>query len=750
MAKIGPQIPGGIPRPRTEAGGDAKPAKAPASPQTPGAKGGPPAPASNPTVQAQQVVQQFGSAFASAGKLASQLMRGLGTATPAQQRRNEKTEKSDEAKGEQHAEGEHGAEEAGDKNPLMSAFAALKRSKLFRFRKTRKKQPGKAGHVETSTGIILEDDDYNEQEREQRKARDYLAGDEQEQSQFNQARREALFMQHLERQGEPPSRLARHLNSQLGSSRDQEFKHLLSDQVRPQMEAMATKVGEVPTDERRALAALVSRAAYQVGTQGSGTFEKLLSAAGTAEAEQLAEAADTVATQAAQLKQALQRASNPAYRAALIEAARGSLEKIAADSVALPPEERQKTWMLLLRAAETLRPESHAALAEAVVTGVLGTRRPNAADMVAEALGPALQMVPGGGSWVIQLIITFAARGQTQTSERLANEVHTVLHEARTRCVPAFKQLRDLKSRPSKGTDSEEKLLREVEAVAPLLVSLIPACSQVLEKGTAMPPGAAPLIGEAAIAMATLDLLGPTSAGQGLLRHALLSQERDGQTFLTTLPKVARTLAQPQVVRPIVESGLVVASYQSGARLFLEHIATYTSRALAAPVLARSQKGDASSARALLRSAIRSNAELFGLTPDGAYVAADALETLREKPNPMALQRTLSLLEKIRLKHNAAKFPYLVEPLKALATALGERAAPIVPTQGQGTGSRPAFTLTRLELAMDQAALQKQQTASRPALPPEPAATPRQTSSRPALAAEPRSSSPGGPPRGRK
>lgn len=247
-----------------------------------------------------------------------------------------------------------------------------------------------------------------------------------------------------------------------------------------------------------------------------------------------------------------------------------------------------------------------------------------------------------------------------------------------------------------------------------------------------MPPGAAPLVSEAVVAMAALDLLGPTAAGQRLLRHALLAQERDGQTFLTTLPKVARTLAQPQVVRPLVESGLVVASYQSGARLFLEHVATYTSRALAAPILARSQKGDAASARALLRSAVRSNAELFGLTPDGAHLAADAIEALRDKPNPMALQRTLSLLEKIRLKHNAAKFPYLVEPLKALATALGERAAPVVPMQGQGTGSRPVVSLTRLELAMDQAALLKQQTASREAPAPEP---------KPA---------PGGPARGRK
>jgi hypothetical protein len=93
---------------------------------------------------------------------------------------------------------------------------------------------------------------------------------------------------------------------------------------------------------------------------------------------------------------------------------------------------------------------------------------------------------------------------------------------------------------------------------------------------------------------------------------------------------------------------------------------------------------------------------LFGLTPDGAHVAADALETLRDKPNPMALQRTLALLEKIRLNHSATKLPFQAEPLRALAAALGEREAPVIPQQSQGTGSRPAASLTRLELAMDQ------------------------------------------------
>jgi hypothetical protein len=222
------------------------------------------------------------------------------------------------------------------------------------------------------------------------------------------------------------------------------------------------------------------------------------------------------------------------------------------------------------------------------------------------------------------------------------------------------------------------------------------------------------------LALASLDLLGPTAAGQKLFRQALLSQERDGQTFLTTIPKVARTLAQPQVVRAIIEGGLVAASYLHGGQRFLEHVATYTSQALAAPVRARSQKGDAPSARALLRSGIRNNAMLFGLTPDGARVAADALEALREKPGSMALQRTLIVLEKIRAQHPLPNVILTVEPLKAVAVALGERAGPLVPQQGQGTGSRPALTLTRLEIAMDQAALLKQQAASREPPAPEP------------------------------
>jgi hypothetical protein len=194
---------------------------------------------------------------------------------------------------------------------------------------------------------------------------------------------------------------------------------------------------------------------------------------------------------------------------------------------------------------------------------------------------------------------------------------------------------------------------------------------------------------------------------------------------LTTLPRVALTLAQPQLVRSFVENGLIAASYRAGGQLFLEHVATYTSRALAGPVLARSQKGDASSARVLLRSAVRSNAALFGLDPDGARLAAEALDALRDKPGPLALQGTLILLEKIRHKYSLAKKPGTVEPLKDLALALAGRAPPSLPQPGESGGSRPPVMLTQLEVTLDQASHLKQKPPSREVPEHEPEPPPR-------------------------
>jgi hypothetical protein len=685
-------------------------------------------------VQAQQVAQQFGSAFVSAGRLASQLVRGLVTPPSggaAQSRRTEErsTEGAEEAQGTQHSpEAGQGPNEAAEKSPLQAAFAALKRTRLFRFRKKRTERTGNAS-------LLILGDDYDERERDHHRARAWL-GDEQERTVFEEARSEALFLLHLERQGEPPTRLLRHLNSRLVTTADREFKHLLIDQVRPQMEALAGRVAELPTGERRELVVLTARAAYQVGVRSSTAFEKLLRSAAVAEAAELANSSEGVAVRAAQLERGFRGGASPVYRAALLEASRGSLEKLAGSAVGLAPQEQHLTWSSLLHLAEGLELELLPVMAETVVAGGLGTQRPDAAGTLAEALGAALKRAPGGGGLAVQLIVSLSARGEVKAAERLAGALCELLREARLRCIPIFRNLRVARGQP--GAAGEAELLRGLEAFAPLMASLMPACAQVLEKAKAMPPGAVALVGEALLALASLDSVGATVAGQRVLRRTLLAQERGAQTFLAALPRVARTLAQPQFVRPLMDSGFAPVNYRGDGQLFLDHVATQLSRALAGPVLARSQKGDAPAARVLLRSALRDNAALFSLKPEGARLAGDALEALRDRPGAMPLQKSLALLDKIRRQHAPAPQPAGTEPgpssinpLHGLATALAGR-KPAGLQRGPCESSRKPDSLSLLEVAVDQTSHSKR----RAALPGASAHTP--------------ASSPGDAPRSRK
>ncbi len=715
MAKIGSPLPPGIGRsPAPGPAGRAEPAAAPQPRQDVAPQHSPPEapPVAN---SPQQVAQQFGSAFASAGRLATQFVKGLvtGANTSQPQRAEERSIKRDEegTSAPHSQEAEPQPDEAGRQNPFMAAFSALKRSRLFRFNKTRRKRAWQSEEV----SALLLGDDYDEEEQDQHHARAWL-GNDQEDTTFDQARREALLLLHLERQGEPPVRIARQLNFQFGGNPDREFKHLLSDEVRPQMDAMADRVEQISPEERRALAAMVSRAAYQVGIRSAANFAKLLGAAGAAEAAQLVASSEPVVERAAQLERALRRAASPAYRAALIEAGRGFLETLAGEVVELAPQEQPLVWSLLLRSAESLEPESLSLMAHAIVTGGLGDQRSGQRGLIAEALRPALTIVPEGGSWVVQLILVLSARGEAREAEQLAEVLRGVIHEARGGCIPSFQNMHAVRSQPAGGA-GEHKVLRELDSRAPSLVALMPACAQVFEMGSAIPPAAAALIDEASLALASLDVVGATASGQRLLRQALLAQERGSQTFLTAIPRVASALAQPQWVQPLVEGGLTPESYQTGGRLFLKHVATQTGQALIGPVLARSQKGDAPSARVLLRSAIRNNAALFGLKPEGARLAADVLETLRDKPLSGSLERALVLLQKIRFQHASSKQASSAETLQGLARALAERGLGPAPQQAQSR--REPVRLTALEIAIDQS-LHARQKASAPAAAPEP------------------------------
>jgi hypothetical protein len=675
------------------------------------------------TVQAQQVAQQFGSAFLSAGRLASQLVKGLVTPPTAQPRRSEKasSERAEGDKGEsQHAEGEQGAGEAQEHSPLMSAFAALKRTRLFRFRKARKL---KGGRVQVTSSLVLEDDDYKEKERNHQHARSWL-GDDQEESTYNQAKREALLLQHLGNQGEPPSHIARHLNSQLGGGQDREFKHLLTDQIRPQMEAMAEQVPELSTEERRALAALVSRAAYQVGVKSAVSFTRLLASAGEVEAAVLADSSEAVPVRAAQFEQALRRAASPEYRAALVGAGRASLEKLAGEAARLKPEERLLTWVSLLRAAGSLEVEVLPSLADSVVSGLLASGGPQAAGALTESLGPALRLAPGGGSWAVHLILILAAHGEVKAAERLADVLREEFRQARAQCTPLLTSLRELRASKNAAT-GEANVLHLLEGAGQLQAALIPACARVLELEQNLPPGASALAPEAVLCLGTFNTLAATAPGQQVLRLALLAQERGSETFLNTLPQVALSLANPKLVRPLWDNGLTPAHYQPAGRPFLEQIALQTGRALAGPVVARSQKGDAAAAKVLLRSGVRGNAALFGLTADGARHSADVLEILRDKPGPEALRRTLFRLGKIRKQYSLEKKPSGAERFQALATALAAREGG-PPRQAPGERSRKAEGLTALEVAVDQSVHAKQKPGPL-VIPPRPPPTAKPT-----------------------
>jgi len=709
MAKIGaPQSPV-IPRSQGPTSAQkAGPAAAPAAPEA-------------PPVQAQQVAQQFGSAFVSAGRLASQLVKGLiSNPNAAPQRRTEKrsAEQAGEGQGSRQApEAEH-----GEPSALSTAFAALKRTRLFRFRKVRRKRAGGSGQVETASLIVLEEDDYSEKEREHRRALSWL-GQEQEETSFDQARREAMFLQHLERQGEPPSRIARELNSQFEVTRELEFKQLLSTQVRPQMDALAERVEQLPTEERRALAALVSRAAHQVGVRSSEAFARLLSSTGAAEAAWLAASKGSAPERAAQLEQSLRRAASPRYRAALVEAGRDGLEKLGREAVRLAPEQRHLVWVSLLRSAGSVEVESLPAMAEAVLAGVLGAQRAGAAGPLAEVLVPALKVAPEGGSWVVHVIVGLAGRGEVKAAEQLAEAFRGLLREARGGCIPHFKDLRTLRTRPNPDKEGVAGVLRQLDTAAALHTALIPACSQVLEKGSALPPASAMLIGEALISLASLDVVGAVAPGQRLLHRALLTQERGSQTFLSTLPRVALTLGQPQLSRSLVDNGLMPASYLFGGQLFLEHVGTYTAQALTGPVLARSQKGD-TSAKVLLRSAIRGNGALFGFNSDGSRLAADVLEVVRDRPGSMPLPRVLRQLDRLRRKHPSGQKPFSVNTLEGLATALVGSARPVLPPRAQRSeGLRGTASLSALEVAVDQTAHARKTAAAK--VPEPPPAPPR-------------------------
>ena len=587
------------------------------------------------------------------------------------------------------AQQQQAAGQQGAKRAFTGAFTALKQTRLFRNLK-------KGGlRSRFATGLVGLFEDHLETDLDHQRARSYLKG-EVEEDEYGQAQREARMLQHLEKLGGHPTHLVRYLLSLLGMDRDRDFKHFIVDQLKPRLDALAARVPELAPRERRLIAALIARASYQVGVRSAENFAKLLSSAGAAEAAHWAKSPDRPAARAQQLVQALRRAASPVYRTALIGAGRENLKKLSGETVGLVPDELHLTWAYLLRAAECLESDALATMADALVAGFFSRGGPGAVGRLSEGLERAMKQAPGGAGLVVQLIITLTARGEVKAARQLGEVLLGVYQHARTTCIPVLNALREQDAQRAPES-SKEGLYRQLEVRGSLLVGLLPACSRTLEKGQGLPEGSIALTTEALLCLATLSALGATASGQQLLHRELLAQERGRETFLSTLPRVALILSQPSLVQLLWEAGLTTTHYKYAGRPYLERVSLHTGRALVNPMLARTRKGDVATAKTLLRSMIRGNAALFGLSADGAHLAAEALEAQRDKPDMVPLKKTLYRLAKIRKKNATGQHPDSLEPFQDLITAL---AAGGLPKPSPRTGTRR----TLLELSVDNSA----------------------------------------------
>lgn len=729
MAKIGSSLPPGVPLPRPAASprpaAPVSPPQAPASsapaapaPEAPEPHGSPASQATGTPapVNARQVAQQFGSAFVSAGKLAGQLVRGFVESATQPASREGPARRKDSARSESpESSHEPGSLEAGELSDsptsaktllagtFGAAFAALKRASLRKARKRLRKQASASSVLATSRRHP--DDELDSLETAS--VRTYLHGDDPEESQYDQARNQALFLEHLERQGEPPVNLLRHLNLQLGPERGEAFRRLFSEQVRPQAEALADKVGACSSEERQKIAALVSRTAIQVGPNSAEAFEKLLISTGVGEAEALASASVSAAGRAAGLEQALRAGVSLTYRHALIERAQPWLVSLGREWLGLG-EDRAPVLRSLLRSGELLAPLSLRLMAQAFSSGLLQAEGPHKAGALADSLLQELPHAPRGSAWGVQLAAALALQGDRTGAQQLAEALTGALREARQRCVPGFSRLRPLQSLYDPEPEASPAW-EEFERASEPLVEMLIACMHVAVLRGVLRPLCPALNDEALVCLGSLDVVGATRAGQSLLRQALHAQAHGEPSLLSLIPPEAVSLSQPGVLGQLASSGLFTGHYQFGGVGYLQRVASRTARALAGMVIARTQKGDALGARTLLRVGIRRNAVLWGLTSEGAKRMVELLEPLRAKPNPAQVQRTMVDLEVLWREHATAEGHGTPESLRVLVAGLGQREPRVI---SRKEGRLVTMELTTADVVASQALLSREREPS--------------------------------------
>ncbi|ATB28456.1 hypothetical protein MEBOL_001903 [Melittangium boletus DSM 14713] len=497
-----------------------------------------------------------------------------------------------------------------------------------------------------------------------------LLGEDTEITAFHQARREAQLLGQMENKGEAPTRIVSQLNEQLSGAQGAEFKSLLSRELKPQLDRLAEQVDQATTENRRKIAALIARSAHLAGSESAATFEKLLTATANAEARHLeASAGAGAVVSASEFQTALRSAASQPYRAALIEKARGHIERMAREALQLPSGELHSVLVLLLGAAESLGRMECNAMAKTFLAGALGSGRPDAAGRLVKALGPALRDAPGGGNWVVRLLLNLVERGEQEAALALASTFAQAIRASRERCGPLLRAVQSAADK-SELLEKSQKLDEQVGSLA----ALMPACALLLAARGSVPGGGnGPLVTEALVTVAGLDAVGATDNGQRMLRHTLIREEQGEPSFLGIVPVVSRPLGHPRLLQLLSENGLVVAHYQNGGGLFIQRVARQVFRALSGPVVARSQKGEGEEARRLLNSALCIHAPLYGMDLNGGRLAADIVERLRSNPQPDQAQRVLAELEEVAKKNPSPYRTGYVESLRALVTALAER-----------------------------------------------------------------------------
>jgi hypothetical protein len=694
MAKIGSGAPPSIPRSQPNV------SHGPNAPRQSPPRNAPrqPAPAD---VQAQQVAQQFGAAFRSAGKLATQLVRDLLTRQPA----SPKTPRHQGGQRRQPAEA--GPSEQG---LLGAAFAALKRARIKSARKSPFKKAGKTGAARSldSYNPVGEDD---EDAVSSGPLRVWLRGDGSEDNGFDQARRELLLLEQMESGGQAPSLILGHLNGQLASGRTRQFKRHLSAGLQPLLDKLAARVDQVPTGERRQLSALVARAAHQAGADHAASFDKLLTLTAKAEAQHLLGVTGGVAEQAAEWSLALRRTASPAYRLALVDKAQGALARLASELVSLPPEALPEVCASLLRAGESLPGPGATQMAESFVTGLLAPAHPAALAPLAEALGLALRTRPGGGFWMSQVMLVLAVRGEADAALKMAQALQAVLQEARRRCVPGCQALLELQRKGAPAAQ-QERIWSRLDIATQLAAGLLPTCGALHALRDRLPAGAEPLATEALLLLGSLHVVGATRPGQRALRQALLEQERGEWTFLNAVPQLPPALASPPLLQTLAASGLLPLGSETGGARFVPQVAEQTCRMLVGPLLARGQKGEVTAARNLLRMAIHLNAELFGLSLQGAGLALVPLERLRAQPDAERARECAGQLRLIAQEHPSVSQGGRIESLDPLLKAL---ATPALQLQSLSTtpAGEDEELRTSLAVVATQGALAKQRNRTR-------------------------------------